>query len=71
MANNSRDQLIADARRWVEQEKAWEDVLYATAASPATTPVVASSPGGRGVPEHARKSEIVLPSTIRRGVGVR
>ena len=62
MAVDSLKQVVEDARRWIEQERVWDEALYATAqASPPATSVAVPSPDGRG------KSGNVLPSPVRRG----
>jgi uracil-DNA glycosylase family 4 len=43
MANNSKKELIQAARRWVEQEKAWDDAVYVSSVTPGSIPVLSSS----------------------------
>jgi DNA polymerase len=61
MANDSKKELIQAARRWVEQEKAWDNVMYATASDGGTKMA--------GKPEIQRKDS-VSKDTFRSPSGI-
>jgi uracil-DNA glycosylase family 4 len=55
MENNSRQQLITDARRWVEQEKAWGNEVYATTKGGVTETA--------GNPQRQQKEPVLTDTT--------
>jgi len=52
---NDVKKLITDAKQWVEQEKVWDDALYAT--SPAVTPAKAGAQSNVGLDSGLRRND--------------